>query len=308
MYIRCSNQSNGLMLIESFIQYLRYERNYSFHTVASYQNDLEQFKSYIERQEGCFDPVLVESLWIRGWVVSLMDEKYSPLSVNRKLSSLKSFYKYLQKKSILQENPAKRVVGPKVNKTLPCFVKEADMDYLLDEQPFEDSLEGARDKAILEMLYSTGMRLSELIGLRNQDIDLSNKQLKVTGKRNKQRIIPFARPLEKEITDYMVVRDRNVESSNLPQSPFFVKKDGSPLTGHIVHSTVKKYLSPISGLSKNSPHVLRHSFATNMLNNGADLNAVKELLGHASLSSTEIYTHTTFEELKKVYHQAHPRA
>jgi len=296
------------MLIESFVQYLRYERNYSSHTVVSYKNDLEQFESYVIQAEGTFDPSLVEPSWIRGWVVSLMEDGYSPLSVNRKLSSLKSFYKYLLKKELVKENPAKRIVGPKVNKTLPNFVKEVDMDNLLDGSLFDTGFEGVRDKVLLEMLYATGMRCSELVGLKNQDIDLGISQLKVTGKRNKQRIIPFAQSLAQEILSYINVREPELENSHLPQAPFFRRKDGRPLSNNYVYSIVNKYLSSIPGLSKRSPHVLRHSFATSMLNNGADLSAVKELLGHSSLSSTEVYTHTTFEELKKVYHQAHPRA
>lgn len=296
------------MLIKSFIQYIRYERNYSSHTVFSYQNDLEQFKSYVIEQEGVFDPLAVESSWIRSWVVRLMGEGYSPLSVNRKLSSLKSFYKYLQKKNLAQDNPAKKVSGPKVNKLLPHFVKEVDMDALLDGQEFAEDFEGMRDRMIVEMFYSTGMRCSELVGLKNQDVDVRNQQLKVTGKRNKQRIIPFAPVLEEKIYTYINIRDQEMGNSSLPEAHFFVRKNGKPLSNPLTYCIVKKYLSQIPGLAKRSPHVLRHSFATSMLNGGADLNAVKELLGHSSLSSTEIYTHTTFEELKKVYHQAHPRA
>lgn len=296
------------MLVKSFIQYIRYERNYSSHTVLSYQNDLEQFQSYVLRQEGDFDPVRVESSWIRSWVVSLMEEGYSSLSVNRKLSSLKSFYRYLQKKGLVDDNPARKVSGPKVNKSLPHFVKEAEMDRLLDGRDFGDDFEGVRDRMILELFYLTGMRCSELIGLKNQDIDTGSLQLKVTGKRNKQRLIPFANSLKDKIDTYINIRTQELEGSNQPDAPFFVRKNGKPLSNNIVYAIVNEYLSLIPGLTKKSPHVLRHTFATSMLNSGADLNAVKELLGHSSLSSTEVYTHTTFEELKKVYHQAHPRA
>ena len=290
------------------MQYLRYERNYSSHTVLSYQNDLKQFESFILRQEGNFDPLTIEVSWIRSWMVCLMQEGYSPLSVNRKLSSLKSFYKYLQKKELLQVNPARKVSGPKVNKSLPNFVKEVDMDHLLDKQKFSDDFEGVRDNMILEMFYLTGMRCAELLGLKNKDIDIAAHQLKVTGKRNKQRIIPIAQHLEEKINVYINVRAQEVAGAGLAENAFFVKKNGEPLSDSLVYQIVKRNLSSVAGLSKRSPHVLRHTFATSMLNNGADLNAVKELLGHASLSSTEIYTHTTFEELKKVYHQAHPRA
>ena len=298
-----------LMLIESFIEYLRYEKNYSSHTVLSYHTDLIQFESFVMQQEGCFDPLAVESAWIRAWVVYLMGNDYSPRSVNRKLSSLKSFYKYLQKKGLLPNNPVRKVSGPKVNKTLPNFVKETDMDCLLDGQEFGIDFDGVRDKLVLEMFYLTGMRCAELVNLKHCDVDLAARQLKVTGKRNKQRIIPFAQALDDKIVIYINnIKEQDVENATRGDAPFFIRKDGRPLTRALVYHLVNKKLSSISGLSKRSPHVLRHTFATSMLNNGADLNAVKEILGHASLSSTEIYTHTTFEELKKVYHQAHPRA
>jgi integrase/recombinase XerC len=291
---------------ESFLQYLRYERNYSSHTLFSYQKDIEQFEAFILQKEAVFDPMVTDSAQVRNWIVYLMGAGYSPLSVNRKLSSLKSFYKYLQKKDLLKNNPLKKVSGPKVSKSLPNFVKETEMNRLLDEEAFDAGFEGVRDQVILEVFYATGMRCAELVGLKNNDIDFGAHQLKVTGKRNKQRIIPFSLNLEEKLHIYINVREEEVE--NPSGEAFFVRKDGRPLSNSIVYRIVKKYLSQLSGLSKRSPHVLRHSFATSMLNNGADLNAVKELLGHAGLSSTEIYTHTTFEELKKVYHQAHPRA
>jgi integrase/recombinase XerC len=294
------------MLKESFLQYLRYEKNYSSHTLFSYQKDLEQFEMFILEKEPVFDPVEIDSSQVRNWIVYLMGAGYSPLSVNRKLSSLKSFYKYLQKKDLLKDNPLKKVSGPKVNKSLPNFVKETEMNRLLDQDAFDSGFEGVRDLVMLEVFYATGMRCAELVGLKDKDVDFSAHQLKVTGKRNKQRIIPFSRQLEEKLHTYINVREEEVEQP--AGGTFFVRKDGRPLSNSIVYKIVKKYLSQLSGLSRRSPHVLRHSFATSMLNDGADLNAVKELLGHASLSSTEIYTHTTFEELKKVYHQAHPRA
>ncbi len=308
LYIRCLYPCDDFMLTESFLQYLRYERNYSSHTVSSYQNDLKQFEHYVLEKEGTFDPLAVEPAWVRSWIIYLMENGYVPLSVNRKLSSLKSFYRYLQKKEIIRENPLRKVSGPRVNKSLPDFVKEADMELLLDEETPDADFETTRNKMILEMFYATGMRCAELLGLRNRDVDISAYQVKVTGKRNKQRIIPFAQMLKDQITIYTNVREQEVGGVNAADDLFFIRKDGRALTHSIVYKLVRKNLSQISGLSKKSPHVLRHTFATGMLNNGADLNAVKELLGHASLSSTEVYTHTTFEELKKVYHQAHPRA
>jgi integrase/recombinase XerC len=293
------------MLIESFLQYLQYEKNYSFHTVDAYKNDLLQFKQFVCGEE-LFNPQEIESVIVRRWIVSLMEEGYSPLSVNRKLSSLKSFFHYLCKYKQIESNPVKKVKGPKTNKALPYFVKDKEINNLLLELDTEDSFEGERDKAILDVFYSTGIRCAELVGLKEEDIDFGAHLIKVTGKRNKQRLIPFSILLEEVLQTYLAIRNEIVQMTGC--KAFFVQKNGRPLTNSIVYTIVKKRLSNVPNLSKRSPHILRHTFATSMLNNGADLNAVKELLGHASLSSTEVYTHTTFEELKKVYHQAHPRA
>ncbi|MDR3218638.1 MAG: tyrosine recombinase XerC [Dysgonamonadaceae bacterium] len=293
------------MLIESFLQYLQYEKNYSSHTVESYKNDLAQFKDFV-CGETLFDPEQIDAVWVRRWIVSLMEENYSPLSVNRKLSSLKSFFKYLCKNKYLASNPAQNVKGPKVSKPLPHFVKEADMENLLSEKDETDTFETIRDRAILDVFYTTGIRCAELVGLKNEDVDFHSKLIKVTGKRNKQRLIPFSHKLEETLRSYIETRNETIAS--LHANAFFIRKSGQALSNSVVYGIVTKRLSEIPNLSKKSPHVLRHTFATSMLNNGADLNAVKEFLGHASLSSTEVYTHTTFEELKKVYYQAHPRA
>jgi integrase/recombinase XerC len=293
------------MLIESFLQYLQYEKNYSSHTVEAYRNDLFRFKDFVCGEEA-FDPKQIDSIWVRRWMVSLMDEGYSPFSVNRKLSSLKSFFKYLCKWNYLEKSPIKNIRGPKTSKPLPCFVKESAMNRLFDNWNDKDTFEGKRDNAILDVFYTTGIRCAELVGMKNEDVDFSSKLIKVTGKRNKQRLIPFSDNLNETLHSYINKRSETMET---PQSnTFFVRKNGQPLSNSIVYGIVTKRLSEIPNLSKKSPHVLRHTFATSMLNNGADLNAVKELLGHASLSSTEVYTHTTFEELKKVYQSAHPRA
>jgi len=293
------------MFIESFLRYLQYEKNYSSHTVESYANDLSQFKYFVCGDE-TFDPTLIDSVWIRRWMVSLMDEGYSPLSVNRKLSSLKSFFKYLCKYKYIEKSPVKNLHGPKTSKPLPHFVKDLDMSTLLSELDDRNAFEGKRDKAILDVFYTTGIRCAELVGLKNEDVDFTAKLIKVTGKRNKQRLIPFSNTLSETMQSYINIRSETIDSPE--DDAFFVRKNGKKLSNSIVYTIVNKRLSEIPNLSKKSPHVLRHTFATSMLNNGADLNAVKELLGHASLSSTEVYTHTTFEELKKVYHQAHPRA
>jgi integrase/recombinase XerC len=294
------------MTIESFLQYLQYEKNYSAHTVEAYKNDLQQFLEYFCGSEP-FEPHEVKVSIVRSWMVALMEEGYSPLSVNRKLSSLKSFFKYLYRFKQLDTNPMKKIAGPKINKPLPYFVKDKEMTGLLAENEAEDSsFESERNKAILDVFYSTGMRCAELVGLKNEDMDFGAKLIKVTGKRNKQRLIPFSDTLQDTLQRYLSIRRDETETDAAEM--FFVRKDGRPLTNNMVYHIVRKQLAAVPNLSKRSPHVLRHTFATSMLNNGADLNAVKELLGHASLSSTEIYTHTTFEELKKTYQQAHPRA
>ena len=293
------------MLIDSFLDYLRYERNYSNYTIGAYSKDLRQFEDYVKKyKEGIFDPVDVDTDLVRNWVVVLMDEKLSPVSVNRKLSSLKSFFKFLMKQGCISVNPLRLITGPKTKKPLPYFVKDKEMEFLLDGDGFGEDFEGVRNRLMLELLYDTGIRRSELIGMQDSDVDCESMQIRVTGKRNKQRLIPFAEGLKNLIQAYTEVRNREVGSES---GCFFVRKNGEQLSAGIVYTIVKDKLSEIPTLAKRSPHVLRHSFATSMLNNGAELNAVKEILGHSSLASTSVYTHTTFEELKKVYH-AHPRA
>jgi integrase/recombinase XerC len=248
----------------------------------------------------------VDSNRIRGWVISLMDEGgCSPASVNRKLSSLRSFYRFLLRKGLVKVDPMRKIVGPKKKKPLPSFVREEDMNRLLDEIPFDGGFEGRRDRMILEMFYVTGVRLSELIGLDDVDVDFSSKLIKVTGKRNKQRLIPFGNELEEDLLIYIKVRNEALPERSCS---LFVRKNGLRMYPVQVYRLVRRSLSKVVALKKRSPHVLRHSFATAMLNDNAQLGAVKELLGHESLATTGIYTHTTFEELKKVYEQAHPRA
>ena len=293
------------MLVDSFLDYLRYERNYSNYTIEAYSKDLRQFEEYVKlNKESVFVPGDVDADLVRSWIVSLMDEKISPVSVNRKLSSLKSFFKFLMKQGSISVNPLRLITEKKKKKPLPYFVRDKEMELLLDGDGFYEDFEGVRDRLILEMLYDTGIRRSELIGIQDSDVDFGAMQIRVTGKRNKQRLIPFAEGLKNLIQAYTEVRNREVGSES---GWFFVRKNGEQLSAGIVYTIVKKKLSEIPTLAKRSPHVLRHSFATSMLNNGAELNAVKELLGHSSLASTSVYTHTTFEELKKVYH-AHPRA
>ena len=291
-------------LITSFIQYIRYERNYSDHTIGAYTNDLRQFDLYIEKEAGLSELKDVDSDVVRNWIVSLLNQKISPVSVNRKLSSLKSFFKFLLKLGIIDSTPMRLISGPKTKKPLPYFIKDAEMEALLDGDGFDADFEGIRDRLIIEMFYDTGIRCSELAGIKKTDVDYESSLLKVTGKRNKQRLIPFASGLKDLILAYNEVRVKIPETES---EWLLVRKNGNQLSSGIVYQIVTKRLSNIPLLAKRSPHVLRHSFATSMLNNGAELNAVKELLGHSSLASTSVYTHTTYEELKKVYH-AHPRA
>ncbi|MCC8188978.1 MAG: tyrosine recombinase XerC [Bacteroides sp.] len=293
------------MLTDSFLNYLRYERNYSDKTVTAYREDLEQFRRFVEERVDSFIPDRIETTDIRDWMVVLMDRGYTATSVNRKLSSLRSFYKFLLKRGEVTVDPLQKIIGPKKKKTLPSFIKAKDMDRLLDETDFGEGFEGIRDKLILEVLYVTGIRRSELIGLNDKDVDLSGEVMKVTGKRNKQRLIPFGEGLSIAIKAYLTVRNETVAGNS---EAFFVRENGQRLYDGLVYEIVKRHLSKVVTLKKKSPHVLRHTFATAMLNNDAELGAVKELLGHSSLATTEIYTHTTFEELKKVYNQAHPRA
>lgn len=294
-----------MWLTDSFLDYLQYERNYSEETIKSYREDLRQFEEFAREEIGDSAPSEVKAELVREWIVSLMDRGYTSTSINRKLSSLRSFYKFLLRKGEVAVNPLQKITGPKNKKPLPAFLRESDMDRLLDEVDFGEGFKGCRDHMIIEMFYATGVRLSELIGLDNKDVDFSSSLIKVTGKRNKQRLIPFGEELKIAMTEYVDVRN---EAVPIRTDAFFVRENGERLSRSIVENLVKRNLSKVVTLKKRSPHVLRHTFATTMLNNEAELGAVKELLGHSSLATTEIYTHTTFEELKKVYKQAHPRA
>jgi integrase/recombinase XerC len=293
------------MLKEKFIKYLRYEKNCSSHTEISYFKDLAQFQMYVESEVGQFDPLTIGSDLIRMWIVHLMEQGNKSSTVNRKLSTIKSFYRFLQKKEMLDVNPAIYIQGPKKEQQLPNFVKHSDMLKVLSSDSFTDDFEGVRNLFLIELLYLTGLRTDELVMLKDIDIDLCSNTMHVHGKRNKDRIIPISPKTNLLFLEYIKVRNHNVEN----RTPYlFVRKNGKQLYHRMVYAIVHKHLSDVKTLSVKSPHVLRHSFATVMLDNGAEINAVKNLLGHASLSSTQIYTHVTFKKLKKVYNNAHPRA
>jgi integrase/recombinase XerC len=291
---------------ESFLQYLQTEKRYSPHTVRAYLNDLDQFFSYLSTLNSKVDPQVITSHDIRSWIVKMLNEGYSTVSVHRKISCLRVFYRFLRKEGVVRHDPLEKVVLPKLKKRLPVFVREEALDKLLDEYDFGDDYRGLLNRTIIEMLYVTGMRRSELTGLKNSDVDLTGATVKVTGKRNKQRIIPLVRSFTSRLEEFIRLRDKSLGTGS--DGWLFVTAKGNKLYDKYVYNVVRSYLAMVTTIEKKSPHILRHTFATHMLNRGADLNSIKEFLGHANLSATQIYTHNTFEKLKKIYKQAHPRA
>ena len=296
-----------MTLIDSFLDYLRLERAYSECTVKAYRADLEAFEKYFCSLDDGLDWRTVDVDIVRSWIIKLLKDGYAVESVNRKLTSLRVFYRFLLRKNELRVNPMQKIKSLKRERKLPQFVREPDMDRLLDEVEYDDTLEGCRDKLILEMFYMTGIRLAELVGLNDEDVDTALKQIKVTGKRRKQRYVPFGDGLCELIQTYVKLKNANFPSMELSKA-FFVDLKGERIGRWKVERVVRKNLSKVVRMKKRGPHVLRHSFATAMLNNSADISVIRDLLGHESLAATEIYTHVTFEELKKVYKQAHPRA
>jgi len=288
-----------------FIQYIQHIKHYSPHTVRSYRKDLEQFFQFCSTDSGT-EESFTDHHQVRGWIVELMESGNSARTTNRKISALKTYYKYLLKEGIISSNPIAKVLTPKSDKKLPVFVNEKQMDTLLDDVSFGDDFNGLRNRTIIETFYNTGARRSELINLRVSDVDLSQQLIKVLGKRNKERIIPLSRIFCEILEKY--ARAREAEYPGSKEDWFFLTHAGKKLYPRMVHRIVTQFLSLVTTAEKKSPHVLRHTFATHLLNQGADLNAIKELLGHANLSATEVYTHNTFEKLKSVYKQAHPRA
>lgn len=288
----------------SFLQYLRSEKRFSEHTVLAYENDLNQFSFYLEEVYELDDLSKVNDKIVRSWMVHMSDLGLSARSINRKLSTLKSFYRFACNNGFCKTNPLINVVGPKQEQRLPEFVDEKEMALLFTKIEFEDSFKGRRDKMIMDLFYQTGMRLSELLGLKVQDINFSKKVLKVLGKRNKERMIPLHDGIINELRAYIKERDNQVLDGEIA---LLVNNRGAKCNEKFVYRTVNLYLSTITLTTKKSPHIIRHTFATHMLNRGADLNTIKEILGHANLAATQVYTHNSIDKLKAIYKQAHPK-
>ena len=291
-------------MISEYIQYLEFEKRYSKHTLTSYRKDLNQFLSYINVYYGDHALESVEHLHIRSWMMNMVENKITAKTINRKISSLRSFFNFLIKKDIISKNPTKKIITPKIGKTLPKYVKEKSIEDTFDYAI--KSFENYRNVLIVELLYATGMRRNELIELKNSDIDFGNENIKVLGKGNKERILPINQNLLLKIKDWIDIRNSKIE---IVQEDFlFVTNKGKKMYPKLVYNIVKRHLLGVTSLKTRSPHVLRHSFATHLLNNGADLNAVKELLGHANLTATQVYTHNTIEKLKEIYKKTHPKS
>jgi integrase/recombinase XerC len=292
-------------MIASFLKYLEYERRYSNHTITSYRNDLQQFLTFLKSNFQTENLLEANHGILRAWLVDLSEQKIQATSINRKIASLRSFYKYLLKHGHISKDPTWKIKTLKTPRKIPHFVDEDDMNVLLDNRLVEDSLGFWRENIIIELLYGTGVRLSELINIRHRDINIHQQTIKVLGKRNKERIIPFSTNLHTVIAKYIEIKNR--EMSKVEHDYLLVTNAGQKLYPMFVQRLTKNYFKH-TNVDKKSPHVLRHTFATHLLNNGAALNAVKELLGHSSLAATQVYTHNSMEKLKKVFDQAHPKA
>jgi integrase/recombinase XerC len=292
------------MSVNRFIRYLENERRNAAHTVRAYKKDLDTFGQFLSHHFAINQPEKAQPEMIRTWIVALMDQPLSPASVNRKISALKSYYNYLLKQGIIESNPTQSIHNLKKGKPLPVYIRQNDMNTLLNIPVGKDDFPAQRDRMVVIMLYATGMRLNELVNLHTSDIDMPSRRLKVLGKRNKERIIPFSEQLHHEISTYLNIKEKFLlEASDW----FIVTNRGAQAYPKLIYRIVHKALAGYTA-DRKSPHVLRHTFATHLLNNGASLNAIKDLLGHADLSATQIYTHTSIEQLKSIYSQAHPRA
>ena len=292
-------------MIPEFENWLRFEKRSAENTVVSYISDLNQFNSFLHVNYPGIVIEKVNKLIIKSWIVSLMDKKFSPTSVNRKIVSLNTFYKFLLKETKIDKNPVSSILSPKRPHRIVKYLEEEEIIKILDELEFGDDFEGVRDKLIIEMLYGTGVRLSELIGMKAVNLEVQHGIVKVLGKRNKERIIPLNQTLIKLLQEYIIIRETVAEGKDTEK--LFLTANGKPLYAMLVYRVVKKYVDQLIMRTHVSPHVLRHTFATHLINRGADINAIKALLGHANLAATQIYTHNTVERLKKVHKQAHPR-
>lgn len=297
------------MLLDSFLQYLQYEKRYAYHTLAAYRRDLEQLSSFLSQLPEKLTLEEATSSAIRAWLISQLEQGISARTINRKMSTCKSFYRFAEKKGAVVINPMLRVTAPKMKKQLPAYVEAKPMAYLLEIMAADQSFVGLRNRLVIELLYATGMRRAELIGLQEGDIDFNASTLRVLGKGNKERLLPIAPAMSKLLITYMEARQTYLHELGCPViTDLLVTEKGKPLYPKLVYTIVQEALEKVTTQDKKSPHVLRHSFATQMLNAGADLNAIKELLGHASLAATQVYTHNEIEVLKEEYRQAHPRA
>jgi len=293
-------------MVNEFLTYLSVEKRYSKHTTVSYRNDLSNLSEYLLTTYEFSTPEFATYPMLRSWIVTLVDQEMMPKTINRKIACLRSFYHFLQKKEVISKDPTLKIRALKVKKSLPVFVEEDNMIKLLDQIEFDDSFDSTRDKLVLELLYGTGIRLSELIGLKTADVNLFQKTIKVLGKGNKERIIPIHDTfitLSKEYTT-----KKKYESFGNNNEFFVVTNNGEQAYPMFIYRLVKKYLDQITTVDKRSPHVLRHTFATHLLNKGADLNAIKDLLGHTSLAATQVYTHNSIDKLKAIFDQAHPKS
>jgi integrase/recombinase XerC len=293
-------------MTDRFLRYITYERRYSQHTLTAYQTDLAQFEQFLAENHSEIKIEQAQHLHIRGWILHLIEVKTSARSVNRKLATLRSLYKFLRKQGLLDKDPMVRIQALKTSKNLPQFVQEAEMDNLLDRFPFTEDFYGLRDRLVLELLYGLGIRQAELITMRTEDVKLAEATVKVLGKRNKERVLPIPGSVVETIKKYLQAKQQFLEAPYAPQ--LLVTDSGDAAYPMFIYRLVKKYLQLFTTADKQSPHILRHTFATHLLNRGADLNAVKDLLGHSSLAATQVYTHNSMEKLKKVFDQAHPKA
>ena len=290
----------------AFLDHLRFQKRYSNNTCIAYENDLSAFSTFLDINYEITDVQSVKTTYIRSWLAEIKENEITSRTINRKISSLRSFFKYLLKQEVIKVNPATTITSPKVPKRLPQFVEEKDTNTLLHDLEFEPNFKGQTEKLIIQILYNTGIRKAELINLKEHNIDKSNRQLKVLGKGNKERIIPLSQELIEIIFDY--IEEKRKLHGRLEHGLLCVSATGKALDPKAVYNIVKKHLTEVTTIDKRSPHILRHTFATHLMNKGADLNAVKELLGHSSLAATQVYTHNTIEKLKDVYKKAHPKA